>query len=257
VDISEYSRGYTWNSRVFDIYMKRKYSSAMFNTPRSVRPKVTPLAVSNAINRIRSNQSSTTQQAMRIGGWSNPSKGGELKFVDTSINLDPTFNTTSFTAGTLLNGLSPGSDASSRIGRKVTIKSLLVRWSWTLGAMSVGGSSVRILIVYDKQSNATAPGITDILLTDDFLSQNNLSNRDRFVTLCDMITDPIATGANYSVSGVIYKKLNLETMFNAGVAGTIGDITSGSIYCFQAANSSITTASGDFRAKARIRYTDV
>ena len=77
---------------------------------------------------------------------------------------------------------------------------------------------------------ATAPVITDILLANDFTSPNNLSNRDRFVTLSDYVTEQLSTASNLSDTGVIRKGLNLETMFNAGSAGTIGDITSGSVY---------------------------
>lgn len=214
-----------------------------------------PMQIATVVN-ARGSSSSTTQQAMRVGGWANPTRGGELKFIDNLFSNDPPLSA-AFSAGQLLNGLMPGSSASERIGRKVTIKSLLVRWQSRLSATSVGGSPVRILIVYDKQANATAPAITDILLIDSFQSQNNLSNRDRFVTISDFITEPVSVQNNHSNAGVIYKKLNLETMFNAGVAGTIGDISSGSIYMFVAQTNGVSTAVIDFAASVRIRYTDV
>jgi len=240
--------------------LKRRYNAAFDRQvkqgPKKYARTQEPMQIVSAMNRLNSS-SSTTQQAMRIGGWANPSRGGELKFVDNVVNNAVTTAALTFSAGTLLNGLANGSDASTRIGRKITIKSLLVRWTASLAATSTGGSPVRILIVYDKQANATAPAITDILLSDSFQSQNNLSNRDRFVTLSDVITEPISAGNNFSVSDVIYKKLNLETMYNAGSAGTIGDITSGSIYLFQSQNAHITTASGTFLANCRVRYTDV
>ena len=68
------------------------------------------------------------------------------------------------------------------------------------------------MVVYDKQASATAPGITDILLANDFTSPNNLSNRDRFVTLSDYVTDQLSTASNLSDTGVIRKGLNLETL---------------------------------------------
>lgn len=201
--------------------------------------------------------SGTSQQAMRTGGWANPSRGGELKFVDIAATPTITFASGTFSAGTLLNGSVPGSGATDRIGRKVVIKSLLYRYAFSLAASSTGGGTLRILIVYDKQANAAAPLITDILLADSFTSPNNLSNRDRFITLFDELTEPLGSGANYQVANVGYKKLNLEQMFNAGTAGTIGDITSGSIYLFVAQSGAIGTANPTFSIRTRVRYSDV
>lgn len=200
---------------------------------------------------------STNQQALRTGGWANPSSGGELKFKDTTVAAALAAGFATFSAANLLNGLANGSDASTRIGRKVNIKSVLIRHSFVMAPTSTGGSPIRILVVYDKQANAAAPAITDILLADDFNSPNNLSNRDRFVTIFDQITDLVSTGANFSVSDVLFKRVNFETMFNAGSAGTIGDITSGSIYLFIAQNGGITTATPSYTMRCRVRYTDI
>lgn len=237
--------------------MKRKFAvidTGSNGTARKVLKRNTPMLV--AYDRKKA-VSSSNQQAMRVGGWANPSRGGELKFIDTQFTTDPTAASTAFTAGTLLNGIANGSDASSRIGRKCTIKSLLVRWSCELRSTSTVGGNIRILIVYDKQANATAPVITDILLADAFNSPNNLSNRDRFVTLCDYMSESISINGNATVANVIYKSLNLEEMFNAGSAGTIGDITSGSIYMFVAQSGGIATTAPDMLARCRVRYTDV
>lgn len=243
--------------------LKRRLNTALTKYPGGPSKKSMrynePMQIANIVNARNSmGPSSSTQQAIRVGGWANPSRGGELKFKDTAADgVALAFGATTFSAAVLLNGLANGSDASTRIGRKITMKSLLFRHSWIMGPTSTGGSPIRILIVYDKQANATAPAITDILLTDNFNAPNNLSNRDRFLTICDVITDNIATGANFSASDVIYKKINLETMFNAGSAGTIGDITSGSVYLFIAQNGGIGTATASYSYRARVRYTDV
>ena len=201
-----------------------------------------------------------SQQSMRTGGWANPSLGGELKFIDTNVAITMGAASVQFVAPgptLLLNGMANGSDASSRIGRKVVLKSLLIRWTAALSPTSTGGSPIRILCIYDKQANATAPSVTDILLADNFNSANNLSNRDRFVTLCDYITEPVSANGDFTVSGAIYKKINLETMFNTGSAGTIGDITSGSVYLIAAQTAGVSTAAVSLAARSRIRYTDV
>jgi len=201
--------------------------------------------------------SAVSQQALRVGGWASPSRMGELKFRDTNylVSLPP--NATTFTAGPLLNAMAPGSTASQRIGRKIVLKSFLMRYRGIVATTSVGGSPVRMLVVYDKQANATAPTILDVLERDDFTSPNNLSNRDRFVTLCDHMSDPVSQNGNQGVQGVVYKPLNLETMFNDGTAGTIGDITSGSVYIFIAQTSGISVTGPQFEWDFRIRYSDM
>lgn len=228
------------------------------NRGRIVVPKKAKVE-SMVIDDMRRQLSSTNQQAMRVGGWANPSKGGETKFIDTNVTTAIAFNSSAFGAGTLLNGCANGSDASTRIGRKITLKSLLLRYTFRTGTSSTWGCKVRILVVYDKQANSAAPAITDILLADEFNSPNNLSNRDRFVTIFDQITDSFGagTGEIASASDVLYKKLNFETMFNSGSAGTIGDITSGSIYVFTAQNGGLLAANASQNTRVRVRFTDV
>lgn len=234
---------------------KRKKITAMQRS--SVRSRTLSRSRSSHSSRLRKLRfASTRAQAIRTGGWASPASTPELKFKDSSITNFISFGATAFETGVLLNGLIPDSTASGRIGRKVCLKSLLVRWSINMGTTSTGGTPVRILVVYDKQANATAPAITDILLADHFLSQNNLSNRDRFVTIFDQITAPIATGDCFSQADTLYKAFDLETMFNAGTAGSIADITSGSIYLFTAGTGALLTANGGFNARVRCRYTD-
>jgi len=205
----------------------------------------------------RGPKGSTNQQAIRTGGWANPSKGGELKFCDTTVSTAITFNSAAFSTGQLLTAIAQGTDASNRIGRKVVLKSLLVRYAIKLGSTSTFGSPVRILVVYDKQANATAPAITDVLTVDDFFAPNNLANRDRFVTIFDHITAPVSGGGDAQVADVLYKRINLETIYNSGTDALIGSISSGSIYIFAAQAGNLLTANGNINARIRLRYTDV
>lgn len=203
--------------------------------------------------------SSLTARSIAVGGYAGgaiAASAGERKFVDNTVTLAVPLAFT-WSAAQLLNGLALGTSASTRIGRKIVMKSLLLRYRWQLAATSVGGSPCRILVVYDKQANVAAPAITDILFSDTFTSANNLSNRDRFVTLSDHLTDPVSTGNDFAVSDVIYKNLNLESLFNAGTAGDITDITTGSVYLFACQASTITVAAPALVYMSRIRYTDV
>lgn len=140
----------------------RPYKSTPFKRPRPS----TKLARTKS---IQASRNSITAQSVRVGGYAYPSRQGELKFLDvnTGITVGGAAAST-FGSGVLLNGLANGNDASSRIGRKVTIKSLYLRWSQLFIAGAGGAGSIRVLIVYDKQANAAAPAITDILLANDF-----------------------------------------------------------------------------------------
>lgn len=204
-------------------------------------------------------RSSTARQSLRTGGWANPVAGAERKFTDISATLTLGIATDTFTTPgptSLLNGLVPDSTATGRIGRKVVMRSIYIRWTAQLAATSTQGAPVRIIVFYDKQANAQAAGVTDVLLASAFTSPNNLSNRDRFVVLFDEVTDPLSIQNNFAVAGVLFKKINLEEMFNAGTAGTIGDITSGSIYIMAAQASTIGVAAPTLSFRSRIRYTD-
>jgi len=200
---------------------------------------------------------STNQQAMRTGGWANPSQmSGELKFNDNNFTISPTAGSNQFFGGILLNGIAQGTTASNRIGRKAVMKTIFLRTTFRLTAGSTGGSPARILCVYDKQANAVAPVATDILAVDQFQSPNNLSNRDRFVTIFDQMTDPISDQGPQAVELNLFKKINLETMWNAGTDALIGSITSGSIYLFVAQVNTIAAAAPVMNIYARVRYTD-
>jgi len=198
---------------------------------------------------------------MRTGGFVNPTRPNqaELKFKDTTTSVTMGIASGAFStpgATTLLNGLAPDSTASGRIGRRINMKSLYIRGTAQLAAASTVGGPVRMIVIYDKQSNATAPAVTDILVADSFIAPNNISNRDRFVTLVDQVVGPISTAGNQQVAFTCYKKLSHAVQYNAGVAGTIGDITSGAIYILFAQGGSIATAAPVAGFYARIRYED-
>jgi len=214
------------------------------------------------------NISGITAQTIRVGGWANPSSGGELKYKDRGSSQpiqDGVDSWDVINATSLMNGIGGGSGADQRVGRKVTMKSLMFRWSYFLNpnatTLSNGGSPLRIIIFYDKQANATLPTIANLLQADLFNSNNNLDNRDRFVILADIYTEPISSVGNSGVGGKRYIPLNHEVVFNAGDnADEIGSITTGSIFVTFAQNGGIKTNGVNygttFKWNSRIRYED-
>lgn len=131
-----------------------------------------------------------------------------------------------------------------------------MRQALTCGATVVSnGTLTRTILFYDKQANAVAPAITDFLLTDSFAANHNLNNRERFITLMDKVVGAVSFSNNQTFKK--YKNLNLDTCYNAGNAGTIGDIQTGSLYLLTyMAAGAVTTAEAVTLARVRIRFED-
>lgn len=178
----------------------------------------------------------------------------EKKSLDTASSLAPPLTAT-FTTPVLLNGLASGAGTNERVGRKVTIKSVSLRYIHDATG-SDPASQIRIAIIYDKQPNGALPGVTDIFNLGNFISHLNLSNSDRFVVIMDEISDS-AQSASLNISGKRHVKCNLETIYGAGTNG-ISAINSGSLMILAANNSDPTIGNvTSLFYNVRIRYTDV
>lgn len=223
--------------------MKRKYSSSSYQVPRKrTRPNR-----QNYRPRTRTQYDSLVV-ARPVGlsplatrGWQFPNNG-EKKVIDIAVGSIQVNTTASIN---LLNGTVQGTDYTQRIGRKIVLKSVYirgyVRLEATAGAAGAGEPQLaRMIIVVDNQPNGTVFAITDLLMSANVSSQLNLNNRDRFSILCDKewVFDPWVGGLA-PISGYCgraihavkkYKKINMETIFNAGNAGTIADMNSGALY---------------------------
>lgn len=231
-------------------------SSKLAKKQRRVETQNNPYS---AMNRgVNQTARANNSIALRTGGWRSPSTmNSEKKYKDVDSGIAIVASSGIWdTAGVLLNGVALGSAANERIGRKLQMKSIYIRWSANIALTSLGGSPFRILVVYDKQANATAPLIADILDQDKFNSPNNLANRDRFITLFDQMTSNMSSLNDRCVTGVLAKKINLEQMYNSGTTGVIGSITTGSIYIFCAQSGTFTTTNGALAFISRVRYLD-
>ena len=184
---------------------------------------------------------------------------GEWKFLDTTLSAPNGFSTTA--TMTLLNGLQPGSSASQRIGQKVTIKSIQIKLAADMNANFLP-TLCRWFLVVDRQSNGAAPAaITDILNAASPYALRNLDNRKRFKILLDK-TRQVADHNNAGSNGVfwnVYMKFRRPFIveYNAGVAGTVADIVSNSLYLMTIADQAPGATCPNLYGKARIRYTDM
>lgn len=179
---------------------------------------------------------------------------GELKNVDTILNGTVTGPTATVLGP--LNVIAQGPGQNERIGRRVTMKSLWVRWQITMGSASVGASPFRLLIVYDKQSNAGLTAITSVLTSNTITAFKDLSNERRFVTLMDEWITPIGTGGPQAVCGQRFIKMNQVIEFNTSAAAAATAITTGLVTAFIFQTGGVTTANPDYLFQSRVRYSD-
>ena len=197
---------------------------------------------------------------LRTGGWINPSGGSELKYIDNFGQFIAPLDSSVMLAGILINGVAQGTTASSRIGQKLLMRSLMIRWTFAMQATTTDSSVGRIVVIYDRQANATDATPSQVFEGAgsgvQFLSNMNLNNRDRFSVLVDELTPPIGAATTRTVSGKIYRKMMHETVYNNGTTGSIGSINTGSVYIFFAANAEQSTAGVELTFNTRIRYKD-
>lgn len=155
----------------------------------------------------------------------------------------------------LLNGCVQGTTLYQRVGQKIVMKKLVAKLiiSGCLDANAGQANNpgmVRVMFVYDAQPNGTV--LTAANLAAAVLKTNtticalqNLDNRERFRILGDKFY--YIGAADYISSGSIISqntgseqfmklckkfkaKVDLDTCYNAGNAGSIADIQSGALY---------------------------
>lgn len=185
---------------------------------------------------------------------------GEWKSIDTgsSSQVDTT------TAVALVNGCARGDDINERTGRSILMRSVLVRLRHSATESTGSDQFHRVLLVYDRQANAAALTAAQVLTAATVDGLRNLENRNRFKILMDR-TIPISSDNIGAVevpkSGSIawhqfYRKLRHPVTFNSGDAGTVADITSGSLYLVFIGSIAAGVNAGTCTYSVRVRYED-
>jgi len=180
------------------------------------------------------------------------SRGYQFNRTERKVNdiVATTYNVGNATAGVvLLCAPQLGTDMTMRIGRKIFLKTVNIVGNVTTQAAITGATAsiavepnlARISIVLDTQPNGVLANVGDIFTATSSVSHINLNNRDRFKVLKtkryalgpwyinNVATTSFAmtTQQNYVVK--LFKKINVETVFNAGNTGAIGDISTGAL----------------------------
>lgn len=153
-------------------------------------------------------------------------------------------------AGVCLNSLLIGAGLNQRVGRKITMRSIKIDMCFmspgTLSpdseygvANTRAGSTqlcpVRVLLVYDRQTNGAVVNSDDVLAplgtsgvqgggnAVGVCSSNNLNNRSRFLTLFDKTYLLNAVDTPYRTIR-IYKKMNLPVIYSSNAPTNPWDV---------------------------------
>ena len=186
---------------------------------------------------------------------------GELKARDTASGAFAGADWNG--VAVLLNGIARGDDIDERVGRQILIRSYELSVIWHQAAPGAHPSRVaRLVVVYDKQTNAAALTPAQVLTAVGTInaatSPKNLENRDRFTILRDIRT-PMAAAETTDYEPPpkalkVYQSITLPVTFNAGDAGTVADITTGSLYAIFISDQGAVLPS--FSYTCRVRYED-
>lgn len=204
-------------------------------------------------------------------------RSGEVNALDLPY---ASYGLSSTAVITCLNLIRVGSTYVNRTGRRVEMKSIRVRGNIDTLRTSIAEDMVRIMVVYDRQTNGAFPTIQDILASTDQAAANtttsysnaNLNNRDRFQILRDwwtMLPPLTLTVGQVSTPGFtdpvrptfvvdFYVKLKgLIAQFKADSSpAVIGDIATGGLFLVTYGNVVFNSEGYTSYLETRLRFTD-
>lgn len=161
----------------------------------------------------------------------------------------------------LLNGVNTGATSITRIGRRISMTSLEIRWSDSFAATSAGSTPLRLCVVYDKQANGVAPLATDVFQIDQISTMMNLSNSRRFKVIVDELVENVSTAGPAGWNVKLWRdftakgtKEGLDVEFNENGTATITSIIGGSLFAFVWQNGGLITAAPTQALYSRVRF---
>lgn len=205
--------------------------------------------------------------------------GGELKFVDMTRGDTAASQVLALLDDPAANAvfdIPTGTGESARIGRKILIKSLAMTFKVSTGDIASAAflsqetQRVRIMIVLDKQANGAVASVSDVLDTsivaDEVDAYNNLSNKNRFVTLMDKKIGWVPTQYDNAATPhynqkqltiKFYKKFNNLPIEFSGVNGDSAEIASNQLLMLTTESVTAATAlTPAIDVRGRLRFTD-
>lgn len=173
------------------------------------------------------------------------------------ILLAPTIPMNSAGSVTLLNGLERGDDLGYRDGREVNFRSIEMKFS-NFSTVGTGITQIhRMLLVQDKNPNATTPAILDILTGASSVATRNLNNRKRFKILWDKVVVVNGSGLSGTTRYTKkYKRLNIQTVYNQLDVNDITAIQQNALFLVCIGSSPTGTTAGTLFGAISVRFTE-
>lgn len=181
----------------------------------------------------------------------------ELKFNDVAFVTDAT------TTGSVvsLNNFAAGDTNLLRDGNRIKMKSIQLRFTLENEALNQN-NAVRMMIVYDKQTNLTAPTIatagTGPLDTITIQSLRQVATVSRFKILCDRVyvinSTSDTAGALQIIHDEIFVKIPLDSQDVAYGSGGATEPVSGGLYLMYFGNVAAGAGDVNVLGQARLRF---
>lgn len=187
----------------------------------------------------------------------------EVKYVDVLVNVNP--STTLTGAQVLLNDVPQGTGIGDRLADRVFPSKIKGNFIVTSSVAATQDTTIRFLIVWDKNTNGAAPAWTDIInntappVSDPVFGFHKMEYKRRFTVIFDKtIIMPLYNAGNpdcvqrLSFSKNLKKRGCMETQYTA-TGGGISDIESGSLYLISVSNQ--TSGTPLIYGETRFTYT--
>lgn len=179
---------------------------------------------------------------------------GEKKYHDVSLD-GITMDSTGYVR--LLNGLSLGNSATTRVGMRIQIASIEIRLIMMNNQAATNNG--RLSIVIDKQANAAAPTVANVYTAAGISYPRNLAYRKRFRVIFDKTWIFSADNVDQNSDKFFHKFIRfrrpLAVEYNAADNGDIQDISSNSIHTISSGITATPNGPACYGV-ARIRFYD-
>lgn len=149
----------------------------------------------------------------------------------------------------IINNIPQGVNNSQRIGISVSTKSVAYRYEVDINTAATTPNNGRCILLWDRQPNAAAPTVLDVLNAGTYLSYMNLAAKDRFTVLRNDMWSLNPQG-NTTVFFQGYVRINMQTTF----AGTSSTPVSGALVLLMISDQA--TNLPQLTGCWRIRYVD-
>lgn len=199
------------------------------------------------------------QRMIQAGITSIPYLIKSVGLLKSLINTEPKFLDTTFTSTVLgttvlysrLTAIGQGLTDSSRIGNKILLKDVFIRYTIVMNS-AAATTMYRAILFVDKETDGASPTSPSPLALNSTESPIDMDESKRFVIIRDQYI-PLSINGDRVCGEKIYSELNFHCEFD-GTGNGIGDAKENQIWL--AFLSSDNTNQSTVNAYSRIKYYD-